>query len=101
MSSKKSALLSAAFGGLVLASTAMAEAPKTKTATPSAKEVMCFGVNDCKGHGACGGKVTGCSGKDGCQMTISCKGKNECKGKGFTKLSEKDCKAKNGKVANS
>lgn len=101
MNSKKLALLSAAFGGLALASSAMAEAPKTKPAATKSVEVMCYGVNDCKAHGACGGKVSGCSGKDGCQMTITCKGHNECKGKGFTKLSSKDCKEKGGKVAES
>ncbi len=96
MNAKKSVLLSAALGGLFLSGTVMAEAAKTKTA-----EVMCYGVNDCKGHGTCGGKVSGCSGKDGCHMTVSCKGKNECKGKGFKKISEKDCKAKGGKVSES
>jgi hypothetical protein len=50
-------------------------------------EVMCSGINGCKGQGACHGGGHSCAGKNG------------CKGQGLTKTSEKDCKAKGGKVA--
>ena len=62
-----------------------AAAPK-KDAKVAAK-VRCEGVNACKGKGECGGA----SGN-------SCAGTNECKAKGWIQISEKDCKAKGGKV---
>lgn len=93
ISMDKKLLLAAAFSGLTLTSTAIhAEETNTKT-------VMCYGVNACKGHGACAGKVDACSGKNGCEAKTSCAGHNSCKGKGFTKMSEKDCKDKGGKVS--
>lgn len=49
-------------------------------------EVMCEGVNGCKGHGACKGSGHSCAGKNG------------CKGQGFTKTTMDDCLAKGGKV---
>ena len=50
------------------------------------KTVKCLGVNSCKGKSACATKES------------SCAGANTCKGKGWIKLSEKECKAKGGKV---
>jgi hypothetical protein len=53
------------------------------------KTVKCMGVNECKGHGACGAA-------DG---SHDCSGKNECKGKGWVKVkSEEQCEEKGGKV---
>lgn len=46
--------------------------------------VKCFGLNACKGHGAC--KSAG----------NECKGKNACKGQGFSKMSKSKCVAKGG-----
>ena len=52
----------------------------------SGKQVTCFGVNSCKGHGSCK------------TAQNDCKGKNACKGQGNTVTSSEDCSAKGGKV---
>jgi hypothetical protein len=57
-----------------------------KKGEKQAAQVRCSGVNECKGKGECGGATT------------SCAGTNECKGKGWVLASEKDCKARGGKV---
>ena len=49
-------------------------------------EVMCDGVNSCKGTGACKGVHNACAGQNG------------CKGQGHMKMSKEDCKAKGGKM---
>lgn len=92
-------LLATAFAGLALSS--CAETPKKSMDQSGAETVMCHGVNSCKGHGQCGGKVDACSGANGCDATISCAGKNSCKGKGLKKMSKKECLDKGGKVAKS
>lgn len=48
--------------------------------------VMCEGVNGCKGKGACKTAAN------------ACKGQNACKGKGVMMMNAKDCAAKGGKV---
>jgi uncharacterized membrane protein len=50
-------------------------------------QVMCSGINACKGQGTCAGGGH------------SCAGQNACKGQGNVKASAADCKAKGGKVA--
>jgi hypothetical protein len=50
-------------------------------------EVMCDGVNACKGQGACKGGGHACAGQNG------------CKGQGHMKTTKEDCMAKGGKVA--
>jgi hypothetical protein len=50
------------------------------------KQVSCFGINSCKGHGSCK------------TAQNDCKGKNACKGQGNTMTSSEDCSAKGGKV---
>jgi hypothetical protein len=50
---------------------------------------QCFGVNGCKGQGACK------SAKN------DCKGKNACKGQGFLSMSEEDCNGQNGQFQKS
>jgi len=47
-------------------------------------DVMCSGVNSCKGTSAC--------------ATSACQGQNSCKGKGWIKTSKSECDAKGGKV---
>ena len=39
----------------------------------------CYGINACKGNGACGGKGS------------SCAGKNACKGQGFVDVAKDSC----------
>lgn len=50
----------------------------------AASQVQCFGVNACKGQGACK------------TAKNSCKGQNSCKGTGMMMMSADDCKAKGG-----
>jgi len=50
-------------------------------------QVICDGINACKGQGSCAG------------AGHSCAGKNACKGQGHSKTTAADCKAKGGKVA--
>jgi hypothetical protein len=60
------------------------------TGTASAKkgeEVMCDGINSCKGTGSCKSASNACAGKNG------------CKGQGHTKTTKEECMAKGGKVA--
>jgi len=45
----------------------------------SHEKVSCYGINKCKGTGACGGKGH------------SCAGENSCKGQGFLKLDKETC----------
>jgi hypothetical protein len=49
-------------------------------------EVVCDGINACKGKGSCAGKSNACAGQNG------------CKGHGHTKTTADDCKAKGGKI---
>ncbi len=61
---------------------AMAGIMAGAVATPSAVKAggdECYGVNKCKGTGACGGKGH------------SCAGKNECKGQGWLKIDKDTC----------
>lgn len=64
-----------------------AQAPEATMAKASTGEaVKCQGINDCKGHGSCGGAES------------DCKGHNSCKGKGWMETSRAECEAKGGKV---
>jgi hypothetical protein len=49
-------------------------------------EVMCSGINSCKGQGSCHGAGNACAGKNG------------CKGQGNTKTSKAECLSKGGKI---
>ena len=74
--------------GLVIAAAAagvFAATPAVVSAAEAGK-VHCVGVNACKGKSDCK------------TATNACKGQNACKGKGMNAMSEKDCKAKGGKV---
>jgi hypothetical protein len=82
--SMKNAVLASAVASLFVSGAAFA---KDKTAKKAGEKVMCAGVNECKGHGACK------------SASNACKGQNGCKGQGLTETSEKDCSAKGGKVA--
>ncbi len=74
--------------GSVLAITAAAAfsmAPITTMAASNAN-VMCAGINACKGKSACK------------TATNACNGQNSCKGKGVIKTAMKNCKKQGGKV---
>ncbi len=70
-------------GGLLLASAvagmlAFAGTPGSASAD-EAEKVNCYGVNKCKGAGACGGQGH------------SCAGENACKGQGYLKVEKETC----------
>ena len=81
----KGTMIAAAVAGLFTAgaaSVASAAAPAAK----KGEEVVCDGINACKGHGSCAG------------VGHACAGQNGCKGQGHTKTSKDDCLAKGGKI---
>ncbi|HXV37676.1 MAG TPA: hypothetical protein VEC18_11035 [Myxococcota bacterium] len=73
-SNRTGMLLASAVAGLLslgaVAGTAAAE---------EGEKVHCYGVNKCKGTGACGGKGH------------SCAGENACKGQGFLEIDKETC----------
>ena len=58
----------------------------TVTPASAAGKVMCYGVNSCKGQGACK------------TASSSCAGMNACKGQGWISTSASNCKKWGGKV---
>ncbi len=73
--------------GSALAAAAAALVMGTTISAPAAQAdytVKCFGLNACKGHGAC--KSAG----------NACRGQNACKGQGVAMMSKEKCKAKGG-----
>jgi hypothetical protein len=70
----------------LFATSALADDKAPKKDSKEAAKVSCSGVNECKAKGSCGG------------ANHDCAGQNECKGKGWVSLTEKECKAKGGKV---
>ena len=71
---QKSLLLASAAAGLL----ALAGAVPTAVAD-DAEKVRCYGVNKCKGAGACGGQGH------------SCAGENSCQGQGYLKMDKDTC----------
>ena len=82
--SMKNAVLATAVASLFVSGAAFA---KDKTEKKAGDKVMCAGINECKGHGACK------------SASNACKGQNGCKGQGVTETSSQDCTTKGGKVA--
>ena len=78
---KRQTVLAAAMAGLLAAVGAAAVSAETQTAgAPSADgKAPCYGINKCKGTGACGGKGH------------SCAGSNACKGQGYLELEKDTC----------
>ena len=59
-----------------------------KTAHAEVEVEHCYGINACKGNGACGGKAGN-----------SCAGKNACKAQGFVDVTKGSCmKIQGGKL---
>nr|BDT27442.1 hypothetical protein BHI3_09080 [Bacteriovorax sp. HI3] len=96
MKKELSPIVLGAIAGLVMLS---GNAQAGKSEMTKDEQVMCYGVNSCKGTGSCAGKIDACSGKNGCNAELKCAGHNECKGKGLIKTSKKECLDKGGKVA--
>ena len=76
----KGAMIAASVAGLfAMGASGVASAKK-------GEEVVCDGINSCKGQGSCHG------------VGHACAGQNGCKGQGHTKTSKEDCLAKGGKI---
>jgi uncharacterized membrane protein len=69
----KAVLVASAVAGMLAAGTL---AP---AAAAEGEKVRCYGINKCKGTGACGGKGH------------SCAGQNACKGQGYLELDKETC----------
>jgi hypothetical protein len=82
MKTKGAWIAATAFGFLTAAISPMAFAGDKDTAD----QVICDGINSCKGTGSCAGAGHACAGQ------------NACKGQGHTKTTKKECAAKGGKV---
>jgi hypothetical protein len=81
ITTKSGAVIAAAAAVLM----ANAVVPVAQAATDY--NVKCFGLNACKGNGAC--KTVG----------NACKGKNACKGLGMSMMKKSKCMAKGGSTA--
>lgn len=75
-------ILMAAVAGLLTVSAIGA----TTAGAAEAEKVKCYGVNSCKGTGACSGAGHGCAGK------------NACKGQGFQQMAKDECMKAGGKL---
>lgn len=77
----KGAMIAASVAGLfAMGASGVASAAK------GGGEVVCDGINSCKGTGSCHG------------VGHACAGQNGCKGQGHTKTSKDECLAKGGKI---
>ena len=74
--SRKKTLIAASVAGLMAVTGAMLLPSASAHAGDGEK---CYGINACKGTGACGGKGHGCAGA------------NSCEGKGWLSLPEGTC----------
>ena len=78
MDVKRRVLVAASVAGLLAAGAAAAGTVKADE-TDAGKKVPCYGINKCKGIGACGG------------AGHSCAGVNACKGQGYIDLEPDTC----------
>jgi len=78
-------------GAIAMTAAALIISGATLMSAASADTVkgQCFGVNGCKGQGACK------SAKN------DCKGHNACKGQGWLAMTEEDCNGQNGQFQKS
>ena len=79
----KKVLMASAVAGLLSVGGAGIAAAETHGGGDGTK-VHCYGVNKCKGTGACGGTKA-----DG--TAYSCAGNNDCKGQGFLEIDKDTC----------
>jgi hypothetical protein len=83
----KGALIAASVAGLFGAAVAGSARGADEPQQMADQQVLCQGINSCKGQSACAGAGHACAGKNG------------CKGQGAMKTSAKDCQAKGGTVS--
>lgn len=79
---KTTLLVTAAMTGFMLAACKPTEQVGEQSNEPVYGE--CYGINSCKGKGACGTEKH------------SCAGQNSCKGQGWVKETKGDCETKKG-----
>lgn len=79
-----SALVAAAFSGLLFAGATGCAANDSATGATEKAQNSCSGKNSCKGESGCNGKSS-CEGKASCEGKSSCKSGNECKAGGSCK----------------
>lgn len=84
LSAKSGATIAAAAAALVISGAAMG--PMAIAADKAEAKVACYGVNSCKGTGACK------------TAKNECKGQNSCKGMGFVLKTKNDCTTAGGKL---
>jgi hypothetical protein len=77
----KGTMIAAAVAGLFATGAA-----SVASAKQGGDEVVCDGINACKGQGSCAGAGHACAGQNG------------CKGQGHSKTTKESCLAKGGKV---
>jgi uncharacterized membrane protein len=84
--STKGALIATAVASLFAANAVFASQHEGGATDAKEAKVHCYGVNECKGKGACG------------TADHTCAGQNACKGKGWIALSDKECQERGGTV---
>jgi len=84
---KKNGLIIASAAASLILSGAVGARASSHAEKGGGDKVMCEGVNECKGKGACA------------TAQSSCAGENACKGKGAVPLTKEECAKKGGKVA--
>ncbi len=79
MDKRMRGVVAASVAGILAAvgAASMAQAADEKMA--GGEKASCYGINKCKGTGACGGK------------DHTCAGQNACKGKGYIELDKETC----------
>ncbi len=66
--------------------------PIVQVNPPVNNEILCYGVNSCRGQSSCQLVTTTC------RNVNSCSGKNACQGKGGVYMHARDCEAQGGIV---
>ena len=84
MGKKNGLVIASAAATLILAGVVGANA-SSHSEKGGGEKVMCEGVNECKGKGACA------------TAEHSCGGENTCKGKGVLPMTKEECQKKGGK----
>lgn len=85
---RKTTMAAAALAALAMGGCAtQASVNQSRRAAPASADAKgeCWGVNACKGQGACGG------------VGHECAGQNACKGQGWLSLTKSECDGRNGK----
>lgn len=80
-STAKGAAIAVAAAGIFFG---LYESVKLMRPASNGAQIACFGINACKGRGACSTAFNGCTGQ------------NQCKGKGYLRVTAKECASQGG-----